>query len=124
MTRKFFALLAFGCASTSDSAEFTPSAADRNQERSLLAQTTPIAESTATLSVHGLTGELIEIGAASTIGKGAVALGDVWVVTFLNVGNPEFPRLFQPRLVTRRDDKAAAECTIDQFAGAGANKEI
>jgi copper chaperone CopZ len=48
------ALLASSCASTSDSAEFTPSAADRDQERSLLAQTTPIAESTATLSVHGL----------------------------------------------------------------------
>lgn len=78
----------------------------------------------ATLSVHSQTGEMVEVGAASTIGKGAVALGDVWVVTFLNVGNPEFPRLFQPRLVARRDDKTPAECHINQFADAGANKEI
>ena len=48
------ALLASGCASTSDSAEFTPSSAELQQERSLLAQTTPIADSTATLAVHGL----------------------------------------------------------------------
>lgn len=77
-----------------------------------------------TLAVHGSEGTLIEIGAASTIGKGDVAIGDVWVVTFLYVTNPLHPRLFQPRLVNKRDDKLAADCTIDQFADAGTSKII
>lgn len=46
--------LVIGCASTSGDAEFTPSSAELQQERSLLSQTTPIADSTATLAVHGL----------------------------------------------------------------------
>lgn len=78
----------------------------------------------ATLSVHQSDGTLIEVGAASTIGKGAVSIGDVWVVTFLYVTDPVHPRLFQPRLVRRRDDKAAGNCTIDQFADAGTNKIV
>ncbi len=48
------ALLAFGCASTSDSSDFTPSSAERAQEQSLLSQTSPIAAQAATLEVHGL----------------------------------------------------------------------
>lgn len=78
----------------------------------------------ATLSVHDEDGTLVEVGAASTIGKGAVNIGDVWVVTFLYVTNPEHPRLFQPRLVHRRDDKSAKECTIDQFANAGTDRKV
>ena len=78
----------------------------------------------ATLSVHDASGQLVEVGAASTIGKGEVSVGDVWVVTFLYVTDPEHPRLFQPRLVSRRTDKAAAECTIDQFADAGTAKVV
>lgn len=78
----------------------------------------------ATLSVHDASGQLVEVGAASTIGKGGVSVGDVWVVTFLYVTDPEHPRLFQPRLVSRRTDKAAVECTIDQFADAGTAKVV
>lgn len=78
----------------------------------------------ATLAVHDATGQLIEVGAASTIGKGGVSVGDVWVVTFLYVTDPEHPRLFQPRLVSNRTDKTAAECTIDQFADAGTAKVV
>jgi len=48
-------LLALGCASTSsDSADFTPSSAELRQEQTLLSQTSPIASSSATLEVHGL----------------------------------------------------------------------
>lgn len=77
-----------------------------------------------TLSVYNAAGQLQEIGAASTIGKGPVVLGEVWVVTFLYVADPAHPRLFQPRLVSRRDDKNAAECTLEQFADAGTNKLV
>jgi len=44
-----------GCASDSSSmSEYSPSAQEQEQERLLLAQTQPIAHSTATLEVHGL----------------------------------------------------------------------
>lgn len=78
----------------------------------------------AVLSAHDASGQLIEVGAASTIGKGDVRVGDVWVVTFLYVTDPAFPRLVQPRLVARRDDKPAAECLLEQFADAGTNKIV
>ena len=78
----------------------------------------------ATLSVYNRAGTLIEVGQASTIGKGDVEISDVWVVTFLYVTNPEHPRLFQPRLVNKRSDKVAAECLFDQFADAGTNKVV
>jgi ATP-dependent DNA ligase len=78
----------------------------------------------ATLAVHDVDGALIEVGAASTIGKGSVNVGDVWVVTFLYVTDPQNPRLFQPRLVNKRDDKSTNECTISQFADAGTSKKI
>lgn len=78
----------------------------------------------ATLSVYTADGDLVEVGAASTIGKGDVSIGDVWVVTFLYVINPEHPRMFQPRIVRRREDKAAADCSIEQFADAGTSKGV
>lgn len=78
----------------------------------------------ATLSVHDEDGSLREVGAASTIGKGTVSVGDVWVVTFLYVTDPANPRMFQPRLVARREDKAASECGIAQFADAGTDKAL
>ncbi|MFJ2662626.1 ATP-dependent DNA ligase [Arthrobacter koreensis] len=78
----------------------------------------------ATLAVHDAAGRLVEVGAASTIGKGEVSVGDVWVVTFLYVTNPAHPRLFQPRLVSSRTDKTAVECTLDQFADAGTAKVV
>lgn len=82
------------------------------------------AKESATLAVHNTDGELVEVGSASTIGKGDVAVGEVWVVTFLYVTDPRFPRMVQPRLVSRRDDKTADECLMDQFADAGTNKAI
>lgn len=78
----------------------------------------------ATLSVHALDGSLLEVGSASTIGKGGVSVGDVWQVTFLYVTDPQFPRMVQPRLVLWRSDKDPAECSIEQFADAGTNKVI
>jgi predicted DNA-binding WGR domain protein len=77
-----------------------------------------------TLSVYDANGVLLEVGAASTIGKGAVNINDVWVVTFLYVTDPEHPRLVQPRLVRKRDDKGSADCRIDQFADAGTNRKV
>lgn len=71
------------------------------------------------LSVHLDDGTLFEVGSASTIGKGAVNVGDVWVVTYLYVTDPQAPRLVQPRLVRSRDDKPASDCLIGQFADAG-----
>jgi len=78
----------------------------------------------ATLSVHDEHGNLIEVGAASTIGKGLVSIGDVWVVTFLYVTDPSHPRLFQPRLVNSRADKTGSDCLISQFADAGTTKSV
>lgn len=78
----------------------------------------------ATLSVHALDGSLLEVGSASTIGKGGVSVGDVWQVTFLYVTDPQYPRMVQPRLVLWRSDKDPAECSIEQFADAGTNKVI
>lgn len=77
-----------------------------------------------TLAVHDDNGTLVELGAASTIGKGGVGVGDVWVVTFLYVTDPDHPRLFQPRLVRKRDDKSARACTLDQFANAGTARKV
>lgn len=81
-------------------------------------------KSSATLSVHDASGNLVEVGAASTIGKGGVSVNDVWSVTFLYVTDPAFPRLYQPRLVSRREDKTAAECNLDQFVDAGTNRVV
>lgn len=78
----------------------------------------------ATLSVHALDGSLLEVGSASTIGKGGVSVGDVWQVTFLYVTDPQYPRMVQPRLVLWRSDKDPAECSIEQFADAGTNKVV
>lgn len=78
----------------------------------------------ATLSVYDEHGSLIEVGSASTIGKGPVSPGEVWVVTFLYVTDPAHPRLVQPRLIRSRSDKTPAQCLLDQFAGAGTNRIV
>lgn len=78
----------------------------------------------ATLSVHDDAGRLVEVGSASTLGKGAVCVGEVWVVTFLYVTDPSHPRLVQPRLVRPRSDKTAAQCQLDQFIEAGTNRIV
>lgn len=78
----------------------------------------------ATLSVHDDHGTLVEVGSASTIGKGSLSLGEVWVVTFLYVTDPSHPRLVQPRLVRQRTDKPAAQCQLDQFVAAGTSRIV
>lgn len=78
----------------------------------------------AALSAYAPDGELVVVGMASTIGKGEVGLGEVWTVSFLNVNDPANPRMFQPRLVRKRTDKSAAECSTEQFAHAGANRSV
>lgn len=78
----------------------------------------------ATLAVHDERGNLVEVGSASTLGKGSVSLGEVWVVTFLYVTDPNHPRLVQPRLVRSRTDKAPEQCLLDQFATAGTNRIV
>ncbi|WP_171018776.1 WGR domain-containing protein [Rhodococcus sp. Q] len=83
----------------------------------------PVKDS-AELAVHDAEGNLVQVGTASTIGKGAVEVGQVWVVTFLYVTNPEHPRMVQPRLIRQRHDKAPAECLLGQFADAGTNKTV
>lgn len=89
----------------------------------------PVKQS-ADLAVYDENGQLVQVGSASTIGKdaragaGGVAVGQVWVVTFLYVTDPNHPRMIQPRLVSRRDDKAADECSLAQFADAGTNKTV
>lgn len=87
----------------------------------------PVKQS-AELSVYNDHGNLVVVGSASTIGKGSAAggvdVGDVWVVTYLYVVDPDHPRLFQPRLVRHRRDKAARECLLSQFADAGTSKAV
>lgn len=63
-------------------------------------------------------GKVIDVGRASLIGKekrGAISSGDVVEVRFLYCNNPAAPRLYQPTIMRRREDKAAHECTDDQL---------
>ncbi|PZU04559.1 MAG: hypothetical protein DI630_00090 [Gordonia sp. (in: high G+C Gram-positive bacteria)] len=82
------------------------------------------AKESATLSVHDDRGHLVEVGSASILGKGPVRAGEVWVVTFLYVADPNHPRLVQPRLVRARTDKTPAQCLLDQFIDAGTNRIV
>lgn len=56
--------------------------------------------------------DLVEIGACSTWGKGSFNPGDVVKVKYLYVGADG--RLVQPRIIEKRSDKKAHECTTDQ----------
>lgn len=66
--------------------------------------------------------EFIEIGQASTIGKGPIEPGDVVEVKYLYVVDEANPRLYQPRIVRTRDDKDPFECGIDQLDGMSTNR--
>jgi nucleoside 2-deoxyribosyltransferase len=81
------------------------------------------AKESATVSVHD-DGALVEVGAASTLGKGPIAVGQVWTVTFLYVADPHHPRMVQPRLDRQRHDKTPGECVVDQFVDAGTRKIV
>ncbi len=76
------------------------------------------------LAVYLPDGSTVEVGQASIIGKGDVTVGETWVVRYLYIVEPDHPRLVQPRLVRKRDDKIPAECTIEQFANAGTSRIV
>jgi ATP-dependent DNA ligase/predicted DNA-binding WGR domain protein len=81
-------------------------------------------KNSALLSVYatGKQGGLLEVGKASTIGKGKIEVGQVVEVKYLYITDAAAPRLYQPRIVKVRYDKGAAECTSDQLIGAQTNK--
>lgn len=64
------------------------------------------------------------VGSISTIGKGRVEVGDVFEVKFLYVVSKADPRLYQPTIIRKRDDKAYSECTIDQLDTFYTNKTV
>jgi predicted DNA-binding WGR domain protein len=93
--------------------------------RELDAHVVEVATSTgkqnAALAVYDDAGRAVAIGKVSTIGKGAVKVGDVVEVRFLyTVGD----RLFQPRIVRVRADKAGFECSARQLEGTRTNKVV
>ena len=64
----------------------------------------------------------LKVGKCSTIGKPAVEAGDVIEVKYLYAVDPDAPRLYQPTILQRRDDKTPPECTPDQLIFT--NKEV
>lgn len=75
-----------------------------------------------TLGLYDDDGELVEVGRCSAIGKEACRRGDVIVVKFLYVGANG--RLYQPRMMHKRDDKYEDECLYSQLDNARVNKEV
>lgn len=66
-------------------------------------------------------GKVVEVGRASTIGKRPTPeIGQVWLVRYLYFTDAD-RRLYQPRLVRLRTDKAYAECTVDQLVTTSKN---
>lgn len=76
------------------------------------------------VALHDLDGNLVEVGQVTAIGKGQIEVGDVVEVRFLYVTDRDAPKLFQPRIIRTRTDKAASECSIDQLAGSFTNKKV
>jgi len=66
----------------------------------------------ATLGVTAANGSIIAVGACSLIGKPQVAPGDVIEVKFLNWTGA---KLYQPRMMRLRPDKAPHDCDLTQF---------
>lgn len=63
-------------------------------------------------------GTLIDVGRASLIGKekrGLISVGDVIEVLYLYCNNPDQPRLYQPTILRRRNDKRPDECDAQQL---------
>lgn len=63
-------------------------------------------------------GTLVDVARASLIGKERRELilpGDVVEVRYLYAADPDRPRLIQPRMLRKRRDKVASECSIDQL---------
>jgi ATP-dependent DNA ligase len=65
----------------------------------------------ARLAVFDDDGELVHVGGCSLIGKPAVEDGDVIEVAYAHFRGA----MIQPRMIRRRDDKRAGECTTAQF---------
>lgn len=63
----------------------------------------------------------VEVGCASTIGKGKIAVGDIVEVLFLYATDGR--RLYQPRIKEVRDDVDAKECTIQRQLPASVFKQ-
>jgi predicted DNA-binding WGR domain protein len=76
------------------------------------------------VGLYDTAGNLVEVGQVTTIGKGSIEVGQVIEVRFLYVVDPDSPRLYQPRIMRVRTDKSAAECSMEQLAGAVANKAV
>lgn len=77
----------------------------------------------ATLGVRdGVDGPPVVVGKCSMIGKPNAQPGDVIEVKYLYVGANG--RLYQPRMMRIRKDKAADECLISQLDGMGVNKAV
>lgn len=59
--------------------------------------------------------QVVEVGRASTIGKRPTPeIGQVWTVRYLYFTDAD-RRLYQPRLMRLRTDKAYEECTVEQL---------
>lgn len=67
---------------------------------------------------------VIDVGRCSMIGKAHAQPGDVIEVEFLYVPDLSYPKLYQPRMLRIRDDRSAADCTIDQIAHCEARKAV
>lgn len=67
-------------------------------------------------------GKEVEVGKCSAIGKATCVKDDVITVRFLYLA--ENDRLYQPRMIRKRDDKAKAECDWAQLAHAKVNKSV
>lgn len=68
---------------------------------------------------------IVNVGNASAIGKKPKPqVGDVWEVRFLYVVDRAKPRLYQPRLMRKRTDKALHECLVDQIDNAFTDKDL
>jgi len=91
----------------------------RELDAHVVGVSTTTGKQNAALAVYDDEGNTVAIGKVSTIGKGTITVGDVVEVRFLyTVGN----RLFQPRIVRVRTDKAGTECSTRQLEGTHTNK--
>lgn len=69
----------------------------------------------AILGAYDREGNLVEVGACSMIGKPDARPGDVAEVRYLYATPPTMRLYGPPNFVRVRDDKRAAECSIDQL---------
>lgn len=78
----------------------------------------------AELAGHDDAGNEVIIAPVTSIGRGDVSVGDVVEVQFLCIVNPSAPRMFQPRILRSRTDKASAECHLAQLANATTDRAV